>query len=132
MNVPRPSPRPAGGDAPIGFLADENFDNRIVRALRLRCPDLDIARVQDTVVVSGDDEAVLDWAASQDRVVLTHDVATMIAHARTRVRARKSMPGLVAVPLHCSIASVIADIALIAGAATMADLDGAVVFVPLR
>jgi hypothetical protein len=29
------------------FLADENFDNRIVRGLLRRQPDLDIIRVQD-------------------------------------------------------------------------------------
>jgi hypothetical protein len=31
----------------IGLLADENFNNNIVRGVRLRDPDIDLVRVQD-------------------------------------------------------------------------------------
>ena len=37
------------------FLADENFDNRIVRGLLRRQPDLDILRVQDLEIAGADD-----------------------------------------------------------------------------
>lgn len=39
----------------INFVADENFDNRIVRGLLRRKPELDIVRVQDLEVAGGDD-----------------------------------------------------------------------------
>jgi hypothetical protein len=42
----------------IRFLADEDFDNRIVRGLQRRLPDLDLVRVQDTEVASGNDATV--------------------------------------------------------------------------
>lgn len=44
------------------FLADENFDNRIVPGLLLRQPDLDIVRVQDLAISGADDPTVLAWA----------------------------------------------------------------------
>ena len=51
-------------------------------------------RVQDVDLSGADDPTVLDWAAQQGRVVLTHDVATMISFAYERTQAELSMPGL--------------------------------------
>jgi hypothetical protein len=56
----------------IDFVADENFDNRIVRELLCRKPELDIVRVQDLVIAIGDDNIVLAWAAQSNRALLTH------------------------------------------------------------
>jgi hypothetical protein len=45
------------------FLADENFDNRIVRGLLRRRPDLDIIRVQDLEIAGADDPTGLGCAS---------------------------------------------------------------------
>jgi predicted nuclease of predicted toxin-antitoxin system len=55
------------------FLADENFDNSIVRGLMRRQPDIDIIRVQDVGLSGEDDPIVLEWAAQEGRILLTHD-----------------------------------------------------------
>jgi hypothetical protein len=65
----------------LPMAADENFNNEILRGLRRRDPSLDIVRVQDAGLSGADDPTVLEWAASQQRVLLTHDVSTMTAHA---------------------------------------------------
>jgi predicted nuclease of predicted toxin-antitoxin system len=39
-----------------------------------------------------DDPDILAWAAADDRVVLTHDVATMIAFAYARVNCGQKIP----------------------------------------
>jgi predicted nuclease of predicted toxin-antitoxin system len=65
----------------IRLLADENFNNNIVRADRVRAPDVDIVRVQDVGLSGADDPTVLDWAAQHRRVLLTHDVSTITAFA---------------------------------------------------
>lgn len=44
----------------IRLLADENFNNNIVRADRVRAPDVDIVRVQDVGLSGADDPTVLD------------------------------------------------------------------------
>jgi hypothetical protein len=41
------------------FLADENFDNNIVRGLLRRQPDIDLVRVQDVGLSGKDDPTVL-------------------------------------------------------------------------
>ena len=60
------------------FLADENFNNQIVRGILRQAPSIDIVRVQDVGLSGVDDPTVLAWAAETGRIVLTHDVATMI------------------------------------------------------
>ena len=71
----------------IRLAADENFDNDIVRGLLRRKPGVDIVRVQDAGLSGAADPTVLEWAAREDRIVLTHDVSTMTRHAYERVQA---------------------------------------------
>jgi hypothetical protein len=47
----------------IRLLADENFNNNIVRGVRLREPDIDFVRVQDVGLSGADDPSVLEWVA---------------------------------------------------------------------
>ncbi len=70
----------------LRFAADENFNNDIVRGLRRRKPDLDILRVQEAGLSGAVDPDVLEWAAREGRVLLTHDVATMTRYAYERLR----------------------------------------------
>src|SRR5215471_15568683 len=98
----------------IGLLADEDFDNDVVRGAFRRRPDLDIVRVQDIGMMGQPDAAVLTWAAGENRVVLTHDVSTMTAHAIVRVQAGLPMPGLFAVSQSLPIGQVIDDVILLA------------------
>ena len=59
------------------LVSDENFNNDIVRGLLRRDPALDIVRVQDVGLRGEEDPLILEWAAQEGRVVLTHDAATM-------------------------------------------------------
>ena len=59
------------------LAADENFNNDIVRGLVRRKPDLNIVRIQDVGLSGADDPTVLEWAAREERVLLTHDVSTL-------------------------------------------------------
>ncbi len=81
----------------IGFLSDEDFNRRILRGLRCRLPTLDIVRVQDVGLITQPDTKVLDWAANENRIVLTHDVTTMSKHAFERIAQNLLMPGLIEV-----------------------------------
>lgn len=79
------------------LVVDENFNNTIVRGLLRIKPDLDIVRVQDVGLSSADDPVVLEWAANEDRVLLTHDVATITKYAYERINIGKYMPGVIEV-----------------------------------
>jgi hypothetical protein len=113
------------------FLADENFNNRILRGIRREHGSVDIQRVQDTEVYQAEDPAVLAFAAAAGRILLTHDIKTMPRYAYDRVKAGQPMPGVVAIPEELSIGAVIADMGIIMKASTAQDFDNQVVYLPL-
>lgn len=115
----------------LRLAADENFDGRIVRGLLRLLPDLDLLRVQDSPLAEAEDEAVLEWAAQEGRLVLTHDVNTMAAAAWARVRDGLPMPGLIEVSPEMSIGQAIDEIRLVVLVSRPGELDGQVIFLPL-
>ena len=50
-----------GPEVALRWLADENFNNDILRALLRRSPDVDVVRAQDAGLTGVDDEALLAW-----------------------------------------------------------------------
>ena len=116
----------------VRFLADENFNNQIVRGILRQNPDIDIVRVQDVDLSGADDPTVLAWAAQEGRIVLTHDVATMTTFAYQRIQAELSMPGLFEVSRRVPVGLAIEEIILIAECSIEGEWEGQVRFLPLR
>ena len=114
------------------FLADEDFNRRIVRGLRRRLPRLDIVRVQDVGLMTQPDTEVLKWAASDNRVVLTHDVTTMSKHAFDRVNQGLPMPGVIEVSQDVPIGEAIEELVLIAECSFENEWHNQVIFLPLK
>ena len=114
------------------FASDENFNNDIVRGLMRRKPDLDIVRVQDMGLSGRDDPTILEWAAGEGRIILTHDSTTMIDYAYERVREGKAMPGVIEVPDDVTIGRAIEDILLIAELSQPGEWEGLVIYLPFR
>jgi hypothetical protein len=115
----------------LRFLADENFNNNIVRGLLRRQLELDIIRIQDVGLSGADDPTVLQWAAQEGRVLLTHDVATITQYAYERVEAGLSMPGVFEVSLDVPIGSAIEDILLLAECSLDGEWEGQIRYLPL-
>jgi len=65
----------------LRLLTDENFDNKIVRGLNRRLPHLDLLSVRHVGLISLPDPILLKWAAEEHRVILTHDISTMVCSA---------------------------------------------------
>ncbi len=116
----------------LRLAADENFNADIVRGLLRRRPDLDIVRVQDVGLSGADDPTVLEWAAQEGRVLLTHDVSTLTRYAYERVEAGKSMPGIFEVNRRVPVGVAIEDILLIAECSLEGEWEGQVRYLPLR
>lgn len=51
------------------LLADENFDNDILRGVLRRRPGLDFVRVQDVGLIGAQDPEILQWAADEGRIL---------------------------------------------------------------
>lgn len=113
------------------FLADENFDNTIIRGLLRRKPDVDIVHVRDVGLAGADDPTVLEWAAQENRVLLTHDVATVTRYAYERMAAGQSMTGVIEVTFDASIGRVIEDLLFILDCSLEGELEGQIYYLPL-
>ena len=116
----------------LRYLADENFNNDIVRGIRRRLPEVDIARVQDVGLSGTDDPTVLAWAANHGRLLLTHDVRTITAYARQRVQSSLPMPGVVESGRGVPMAVAIEDLILLAQCSLDSELEGQILYLPLR
>lgn len=114
----------------LKLLADENFDNTIVRGLFRRNPKIDIVRVQDVGLSGKDDPMVLEWAAQEGRILLTHDVATITHYAYDRVRQGQPMPGVVEISTDAPIGRVIEDILVLVECSQEGELEGQVQYLP--
>jgi predicted nuclease of predicted toxin-antitoxin system len=81
----------------IRLLADENFDHDILRGLLRRRPALDLVVVQETEMAGASDPDLLEWAARQNRIILTHDVQTMTKYVYERLGRGLPVAGVVEV-----------------------------------
>jgi predicted nuclease of predicted toxin-antitoxin system len=113
------------------FLADENFNNKILKALLDAEFDLDVVRAQDTEIYQTSDPIVLEWAAQQGRILLTHDVQTMPNFAHQRVRAGLPMPGVILVHDNVPVGRAIDELLIMIGASPPSDFESQVKFIPI-
>lgn len=115
----------------IRFACDENFNHDIVRGLQARIPSVDILTVQQVNLGGAPDETVLTWAATADRVLLTHDQSTMVGFAYGRMWAALPMPGVILVPNALAIGRAVEDLEVMTLTLTEAELADRVWFLPL-
>jgi hypothetical protein len=92
---------------------------------------LDVLRIQDAGLYGADDPAVLEWAAKEDRVLLTHDVSTITKHAYERVQNGLPMPGVFEVNYATPIGIIIEDILIVAECSLDGEWEGQVRYLPL-
>lgn len=118
----------------IKLATDEDFNNRVLRGVLRRQPNLDIVRVQDILTREerNDDQRILEWLATEQRVLLTHDVTTMRPYAEARVAAGKLMPGVFEVSQYLPIGQAIEEILLVAEYSLEGEWEGQIRFLPLR
>ena len=115
----------------LSLLSDENFNGDIIRGLFLRQPDLDLVRVQDVGLQELDDPTILEWAANNERIIVTHDRATMPNFAYDRLVKEKAMTGLFVANDRISIKQSIDEILLLANYTEKKEWQGIVLYLPL-
>ena len=115
----------------IRLAADEDLDEHIVRGLRHRLEDLDIVGVREVGLASTPDPDILEWAARERRVLVSHDASTMTAAAYSRVARAEFMPGVIIIPQWLNVGTAIEDLVLVVECCDSSDLEGRVQFLPL-
>lgn len=116
----------------LQLAADENLNNNIVRGLLRRKADIDIVRIQDVGLSGMDDPTLLEWAAQQGRVLLTHDVSTITKYAYERIEADLVMPGVFEVSRAAPIGQVIEDILLLIECSLEGEWQDQIIYLPLK
>jgi hypothetical protein len=115
----------------LHLLSDEDVNGRIIRGLLRRAPALDLVRAYDVGLAHTPDPDVLEWAAVNERVLLTADVNTMLAFVWERVTAGLPMPGAIVLRPDISIGQAIDEILLVAQCSEPDEMHGRVIFLPL-
>ena len=114
----------------LRFQADADFNQKIVAGLRRREPAIDFRSARDGGVIGKPDPEVLAQAASESRVLVSHDRQTMPGHFR-RFIEKQASPGLVIVPQELDIGQAIEELLLVWAASEADELENAVIFLPL-
>ena len=78
----------------IAYLVDQNFNEHIVDGMTRRDAKLQFTHVRDVDLAEALDPVVLEWAAAQELVLLSHDRKTIPTFAYARVVAGLPMPGV--------------------------------------
>jgi predicted nuclease of predicted toxin-antitoxin system len=115
----------------LRFLSDENFNGDIVRGLFLRQSNLDLVRVQDVGLRELDDPTILNWAADNERILLTHDRATMPDFAYDRLSKGQQMSGVFLINDRMPIRQAIDELLLLNICSQQEEWKGIVLYLPL-
>jgi hypothetical protein len=114
----------------LRLVSDEDVHDDILRGLRRREPNLDLVRAVDVGLDHTPDPLILEWAASQGRVLLTGDLNTMVGFAWARVQSGEPMPGVLALLENVGVGRVLDDILLVALCYAPEEIKDQVLFLP--
>ena len=115
----------------IRLLTDENVNNTILRGLARRLPELDFVSVRDVGLAGSSDLVLLRWAANEQRIILTHDIKTMVRDANQLVAQGEPMAGVIFVPDQLEIGRAINDLEMMVGCYTESEMRNSVKYMPL-
>jgi len=115
----------------IRLLTDENFNQNIVRGLNRRCPYLDLLSVRDVGLSGLPDPLLLNWAAQENRIMLTHDFGTMINYAKQLLIQGEPMAGALFVPERLPIGRAIEDLQLVVECRSQSEMYNCIEYLPL-
>jgi len=113
----------------VRLLVDHNFDERVVNALLSRTGSTEVIRARELGMERATDEQLLERAAADGLVVLTHDVRTLVPAAHRRVRQGEPMAGVLFVPASLDVGRAIRAVEMVLHDFTNDSLANRVVYV---
>lgn len=114
----------------IRFLADAALDYAIVQGVRRREPSIDFKSANDAGLEGLPDDQVLEIAAREGRVLVSHDKRTMPVHFAARIRLGLRSPGvLLAVP-RATVGEVVESLLIIWSASSESEWTDQIHYLP--
>lgn len=115
----------------LRLLIDENFKHTILRGVKSRLPELDFVLVRQVGLAGFKDPALLSWAVGNDRIILTHDIKTMVPLAKRLLERGEPMSGVIFVPQKMPIGRAIEDLELVIACHSQAEFRDRIEYLPL-
>ncbi len=112
------------------FLADHDLNEQIIMGVLRRAAGAEFRRVRELGFAERPDAFILDYAAGQGVIIVSHDVNTMPAAAYERMAEGRPIAGLLMVQQIAPIAPIIDNLLLIWSASEAAESENQVVFLP--
>jgi hypothetical protein len=116
----------------VRFLADEDLDSNIISGLMSREPAIDVFDIKNAGLRGSKDSVLLELAAAQDRIVITHDRRTMTHHFQERLISGRPSPGVFIVPQRSAIGDIIESLLLVWTASQAEEWRNRMVYLPIR
>lgn len=113
------------------FLADQDFNEHIVRGVLRVEPAIEIMTARDAGVDEASDTEVLEYAAAHGWIVVSHDVNTMSAAAKQRLAAGQLFNGLFLVHQRTPLAPIINELLMIWASSEAEEWASQIRFLPL-
>jgi Domain of unknown function (DUF5615) len=114
----------------VRFQADADLNQIIVTALVRSNPAVDFRTAAVSSLKGLNDLDVLALAAAEKRVLVAHDAKTMPWHFAEFIRSHES-PGVIVVPQHLPVSTVVQELLLIASATSPEDWTNRICYLPL-
>lgn len=115
----------------LKLASDEDAHGSVLSGLRICSASLDLVRVIDVGLGGHHDLEILAWTASENRVLITNDMNSMVGFAYQRILEGESVPGVIVMTHARSIAEAIEDILTIADCMTEEEIRDQVLHLPL-
>ena len=116
----------------VAFLADEDLHAGLIDGLQSREPAIDILDVKRSGLRGTPDPVLLELAAQQNRILITHDRGTMSRYFLERLSAGKPNSGIFIVPQGSAIGEVIESLLLVWTASEADEWRNQIVYLPFR
>ncbi|PYT19882.1 MAG: hypothetical protein DMG57_43940 [Acidobacteria bacterium] len=97
----------------VRFLADADLNYAIVQGVRLREPAIDFKSANDTGLEGRSDREVLEVAAQEGRVLVSHDKKTMPVHFAARAGSGLKSPGVLLALPSASVGEIVESLLII-------------------
>jgi predicted nuclease of predicted toxin-antitoxin system len=97
----------------VRFLADADLNYAVVQGLRLREPFIDFKTANDAGLEGLADPEVLELAAREERVLVSHDKSTMPVHFAARIGSGLRSPGVLLALPSASVGEIIESLLII-------------------
>jgi predicted nuclease of predicted toxin-antitoxin system len=115
----------------LRLLSDADVSGPLISGLRLRHPTIDLIRAQDVGLRTAPDPIVLEWAATEGRIVISRDKRTLPKYANDRVLAGLPMPGVFLLRKRAASGQLIDEIILLDGVSDQWEWRDQVIWIPL-